>query len=97
MFIRTVNEIMTIKNMSFNTKFFLKFPKSIKVFFKSSIGPNTKNPITEFIENDFRKPLATNASEVEHTERKKANIIIRISDVLLSFGMYILLFKEVMF
>ena len=49
--IRTVKDIITIQNMSFKTKVFLKFPKSMRVFFISSIGPTTKNPIIEFKEN----------------------------------------------
>ena len=85
-----------MKNISFKTKLFLKFPNSIKVFFKSTIGPTTKNPITELRENDPKKPLAMNASEVEHTERRNDNKIIIISDVLLSFGIYRLLFIDIM-
>lgn len=92
--IRTVKDIITIQNMSFKTKVFLKFPKSMRVFFISSIGPTTKNPITEFKENNFRNPLAINASEVEHTESKNANNIIIKREVLLSFGKYRFLSKD---
>ena len=91
--IKNPNDTTRIININFNTNFFLKLPKSIIVFLTSSIGPTTKNPITEFIENCFKKPLATNASEVEHTESKKANPIIIKSELLLSFGIYILLFN----
>lgn len=66
-----LNDTKIIVNINFNTNFFLKLPKSIIVFFTSNIGPTTKNPNIEFIGNIFKKPLATNASEVSKLKVKK--------------------------
>lgn len=95
--IKTPNDTTRIISINFNTNFFLKLPKSIIVFLTSNIGPTTRNPITEFIENCFKKLLAIKASDVEHTESKKANAIIIKSEILLSFEIYILLFNDTTF
>lgn len=49
---------------------------SIRVFFKSSIGPNSKNTKTEDIGKEAAKLLAITASELEHNELKYAIAII---------------------
>ena len=79
---------------SFITNLTLKFPKSIKRFFISSIGPSTKKDSIEPVVNLPRKVLAINASASEHTDNVKAKKIITIierkglppKDVRISFG-----------
>ena len=65
-----------IINVSSITKRFLKSDSSIKRFFISIIGPNTKKPKIEPSGNRFKKLRAINASEVEHAEKINANSII---------------------
>lgn len=85
--IKMLNDTKIIVNINFITNFFLKLPKSIIVFFTSNMGPTTKNPSIELIGKALKKPLATNASEVEQTESKKDNKIITRRETLLSLEM----------
>lgn len=65
-----------MQNSSFNTKLFLNDENSITVFFKSIIGPRSKNDITAPSPKLSKKVLATNASASEHSDDKNANPII---------------------
>ena len=59
-----------IDSVKRNTNFPRQSEISIRVFFKSSIGPNSKNTKTEDIGKEAAKLLAITASELEHNELK---------------------------
>ncbi|MOA63822.1 hypothetical protein D3C78_1896860 [compost metagenome] len=54
----------------------LKTAKSMSMFLKSSIGPNTRKASSEPLEKECTKVDATKASEVEHRESTKAKPIM---------------------
>ena len=65
-----------MRNTNLAIKLFLKLADSIRMFFTSIIGPNTKNPMIAPIGNLPTKLLAIKASDVEQAENKKAMAIM---------------------
>lgn len=77
---QAIKETAEIKNISLRTKLFLKYDRSIKVFFTSIIGPSIKNETTAPSGIVAKNVDATNASASEQSDTKKANnIIIKIA------------------
>jgi hypothetical protein len=68
--------------INFRTKLFLNLLVRRKRFFKSSIGPSTKKPMTELIGIVFAKILAINASDVEQIDRIKAASIMTSTEMM---------------
>ena len=66
---------INIKDIKVMVKLFLKFPQSTNVFLTSIIGPKSKYASIELFENDDKRLLPTNESDVEQSDIKYANNI----------------------